>query len=186
MLRLVALFKGRKNCVFLGLVVVDALLIKAQKSREHHRRAGGAENVFSAVYVDRHGVESRVLHLGCNKTAPYQPVKLKLIGGKALFYLLGHKEWVCRSYCLVGVLCLFLGLVDLGLFGEIFLSEALEYIFSAAAYSLGGNSQRVGSHIGYKTCGSHACYVYAFIELLRHRHGALCRHGELSRCLLLE
>ena len=78
------------------------------------------------------------------------------------------------------------GLVIARLVGQILLAEDIFYAGGYLGARLLGDSQRVGSHVGYKTGRADALNIDALIELLRGAHGLLSLETQLPRSLLLE
>ena len=78
--------------------------------------------------------------------------------------------------------------VNARLFGAVIPAVIFGNIFERGALSLSRNSERVCTHIGYKTLYSavFVTEVYALVKLLCNAHRALRLEIELFGCLLLE
>ena len=85
----------------------------------------------------------------------------------------------------MAVLCARLSFKIARLFGQILLAVILLDKGVALLPCLFRYTERVGSHICYKTCCAEALYLHTFIKLLRYFHSALSLKSELSGGVLL-
>ena len=167
-------------------VVIPALFVNGGKAGELDGGMAGAEGVTGRLDLDGHAVVHGSGHLAGQKTAPDQLIQAVLLAGQILLDGFGGQIDVGGTDSLVGVLRARLGLEHPGLFGIIIGAVAAVDELLGSFQRFVGQTQGVGTHIGDQTDGAFALDVYAFVKLLRHRHGAPGGHVQLTGCLLLQ
>ena len=180
-----ALRQLRQGGFLLLLVVVTALLVHGGIARELQIAGGAAEAVVACADLHADAVVDGVGHLARQKTAPDQAVQSVLLAGEVALDLLRRQRRVGGADGLVGVLRPGLRLVGAGGRGVIALSVAGADHGLCLRLRLGGDTQRVGTHIGDETHRTLAGDVHALIELLGNGHGAAGGHIQLAGRLLL-
>ena len=163
--------------VFVGLGL-DA--IEGEEAGEGDDGADGAQFDGAAGDVDGDidggAVDFGRFHLGGERAAPDQAIKLGLVGIE--MQVLGPLEHVGRADGLVRFLgVLGLGLVDARLFGQVGVAE--ELVDGAAGHgdAFGRHLHGVGTHIGDQP---------VLVEALGDLHGAIGRQAEARGGVLLQ
>ena len=84
------------------------------------------------------------------------------------------------------VLSIVLGFESPRLVEEVLLAENCADILSGSSLCLVGNTQAVGSHVGYESDRADPCNINTFVKFLSGFHGTLCTESEFLGSLLLE
>ena len=165
-----------------------ALLIHCHISGERNGISARAEDIACRFYLDVKGCKGRRLHLTCDESVPDKLIELILICRQIGLYLLGLEGDVGGTDRLVRILDARFGFKGSGLGGVILVAEFFCDIRSGSVLSLGGNTERVGTHIGDKTLNAAvlASDVDTLVKLLSDSHRSLKLEAELSVSLLLK
>ena len=179
---------GQDAVVVVGRGVVPALSIQPQETVEHHHRASGPQyrRTVPGAHVHRHLVEDGAFHLAGHGALPNQLVEAELVIIQALGHIARPAGDIGRADGLVRLLgVLGLGLVHAGrvrhVGGAVFAPDQVATRENRLARHVDG----IGPHIGDQADGL-AANVDAFVEPLRHLHGAFGAEVELARGLLLQ
>ena len=181
-----ALGKLGQGIFYLGGFLFAALLIYGGIAWESQLGVIGAEGVARRAHVHGDVVIDGVRHLGGGEASPDQAIEPVLLLREILAHLLGREVDIGGADSLVGVLRARLGLEAARLAGIIALAIAGDDIVARGVQRLLAQTQGVGTHIGDETHAAVTGYFDALIELLGDGHGALGRHVQAARCLLLQ
>ena len=168
--------------------VVPAFLIDAEEAVEGDGLTGGAEPGATVVGGDIHAhpVDLGARHLARERALPDQLVEPRLILLEHGRERLGRAGEIGGADRLVGFLrVLRLGAVATGLLRHVVRAVALADHVPRLAQRLFGDLHAVGPHVGDE---AHLLAVHgdAFVELLRHLHGAPRGEAQLARGFLLQ
>ena len=183
---LALLQRGQGGLLLFG--VVGGFLVQRGEAVERDAEARRTEQVVPCRDGRGDGVLNAVGHLAGHKAAPDQAVELCGVAADALLDLVGGQLGHRRADGLVGVLRGGGGAAFplAGGLADVVVAPALRNKGLGRGLSLGGNAQRVGTHIGDKTHRAVARNVHAFIQRLGGAHRAGGREAERAARVLLQ
>ena len=184
--QLLPLLQIREQAFGLFLLVVGRFFIDGGIAGELQGRGVCFEKITAALHFDGKIVIDRVCHLAGGEPAPDDSVEAVLFLGQILADQFRGQGYIRRADGLVGVLGAGLRFEAARLFRAVgrtvsFLNEA-----PRGSHRLIRQAQGVGTHIADQTDAAVAGDLDAFVELLRHRHGAPRRHVQAAGGLLLQ
>ena len=182
---LLALFQLRERSALL-VVGVLSFLVELGESVELHGIAAALEKAACGCDVRSNGIKDGILHLACHEALPDELVELILVGAQRSLDLIGRQADRGGTYRLVGVLRVVLRFEHPWLLREILRAVKLLDEVCGGSLSLVGDTQRIGSHVGYQTDGAHSCNVDTFVQLLCRLHCTAGLEGIAAARLLLK
>ena len=136
--------------------LIFAFFVDFQEAFELEHAASGAEYIRCLalafrLHVDRGLIEQRRIHLRGDEAHPNQAVEFQLVFGQILLHHLRRAENGGGPNGFVGVLRVFLGLIDVRRFGQ--KAFAVAFGDHAAHFGQGvvGNARGIGTHVGDQT-----------------------------------
>ena len=173
---------------FLLLRVVGGFLVQRGEAVERDPEARRAEQVIPRRDGCGHRILDAVGHLACHKAAPNQAVKLGGVAADALLDLVGCQLRHRRTNGFVGVLGGGGGtaLPLAGGLADVILAPAVSNKGLGRGLGLGGDAQRVSTHIGDEAHGAVARDVHAFVQCLGGAHRAGGREAKGAAGVLLQ
>ena len=166
-------------------ILLLALAIGFQKAGKAQSGAGCTEGIVPCRKLYGKRIIYRRAHLACHKALPDKPIEAILVFGKGILDAFGCSAHVCRTNCLVRILCFPLGFINdsfrvykgipIGFFDKC----------NGCFVCFIGNAEGVRTDIGNQTDRPLALDIHAFIQLLRNHHGFLCCHVQVLARLLL-
>ena len=182
--------------MFARLVVVVLLvfrdLVHLQEAVEAQHRAAHAEIVGLAVFgrdrrdVRRGHVVDRRNHLRGHKALPDQRVELELLVAQIARNRLRRARGIGGPDGFVRVLRVLLALVDVGRRGQILRAQVLRDPLARRHLRFRRHARRIGTHISDQAGRALGAQVHAFIEPLRHAHGAAHVEAQLVGRIALQ
>ena len=173
----------------LVVLLVLGLFVDLEETVKLQHRAADPEIVAAISFgfdIDSRLVIDRLHHLRGDKALPDQAIELVLLFGEKAVDLVRMQRDVGRADRLVSVLRIFLRFVSVRLRGQIVLADLLLDVSANVVQRLRSDPGRIGTHVGDQADRAFGADLQAFIQPLRHAHGALDVETQLTRGVLLQ
>ena len=166
-------------------LVLFGVLVKFRKALEQDLVAGSPQFIAAAVDDDGHVFRFDRFHLAGQEAVPNEGIQAQLVAGQKFRHLVRRQFQRRRTDSFMRILTGLLGLVDAGLFRDIFFAIVRRNEFPRSLDHVVVDADRVCTHVGDEADMALVAHIEAFIELLSQHHGLLGTEIELADTFLL-